>query len=136
MTEIILAFDIGLKRTGVAVGQTLTRTTQAAGQLLVNNGQFDWPEVDKLIAKWAADRVLIGDPKSDEPRLNKVINRFKHHLRHQHKLPIQDWDEAYTSASANAELGNYKLSKKSRIEMRDQLAACLILQAYFDQLES
>ena len=135
MTETLLAFDIGLKRTGVAVGQTLTRTVQAAGQLMVKQGQFDWLELDKLINKWAADRVIIGDPKTDDPHLNKVINRFKHHLRSQHKLPIEDWDEAYTSASANAELGNYDLGKKARIEMRDQVAACLILQAYFDHLE-
>ena len=47
--KIALAFDIGLKRTGLAVGQTLTQTVQTAGQLIANNGQLDWNALDKKL---------------------------------------------------------------------------------------
>lgn len=132
--KTILAFDIGLKRTGVAVGQTLLKTAQPAGLLTVKNGQFMWSEVDTLINKWEADLIVIGDPKTKDPHLNKAINRFKSHVQQQHKLPIIEQDETLTSDAANAELAAAGLSKDARIKMRDQIAARLILEAYFEQL--
>jgi len=132
--ETLLAFDVGLKRTGVASGQTLTQTSQIAGQLLVTNGRFDWPEVDRLIAKWEPHRIVIGNPGTNNPHLNKVINRLKSHIQQQHKLPIIDVDETLTSAAASLELSGSGLNTAQKTNIRDQLAACLILDTYFSTL--
>ena len=137
--QTLLAFDVGLKRTGVASGQSLTNSAQPAGQLKVLNGQFDWVKVDQLIERWQPDKIVIGDPKTDNPHLTKVINRLKSHVQQQHKIPIIDIDETLSSDAANAELdelsrtASKKLTTQKRIDLRDQLAACLLLQSYFSE---
>jgi len=129
-----LGFDIGLKRTGVASGHTLTKTANPAGQLIVTNGRFDWLQVDKLINQWQPSALVIGDPKTEDPALKKVINRFKSHIQQNHKLPIYEMDERLSSAAANAEISEQGLSLERKTQLRDQVAACLILESYFNSL--
>jgi len=130
----VLALDVGLKRTGVASGQVLTYTANPCGSIQVRNGRADWPHLDKLIAEWQPAQIVIGDPCSTDPHLNKAINRIKSHIQQNHKLPIIDVDERLTSSAANAALSNRGLSEKRKTEMRDQIAACLILETYFHSL--
>lgn len=132
--ETLMAFDVGLRRTGVACGQTHTKTANPAGQLLVVRGRLDWPEVDKLIAKWEPSKIIIGDPKSDNPELQKVINRLKSHIQKQHKIPIIDVDETLTTAAANAELEGSQHNLIQKTQLRDQIAACVILESYLSSL--
>ncbi|MBX2847300.1 MAG: Holliday junction resolvase RuvX [Acidiferrobacterales bacterium] len=129
----VLAFDFGLQRTGVAVGQTITQTAQAAGQIKAKQGQLDWLKLDETLQKWQPTSIVIGDPKSSDPHLNKLINRFKSYIQQQHKLPIIVIDEELTSNSANAELADLKLTTDKKVKLRDQIAACLILESYFHQ---
>ena len=129
-----LGFDIGLKRTGVASGHTLTKTANPAGQLIVTNGRFDWLQVDKLINQWQPSALVIGDPKTEDHALKKVINRFKSHIQQNHKLPIYEMDERLSSAAANAEISEQGLSLERKTQLRDQVAACLILESYFNSL--
>lgn len=133
-TKVALAFDIGLKRTGLAVGQTLTQTAQAVGQLDAKNGQLNWNELDKQLEKWQPDLIIVGDPRTNDPHLKKLINRFKSHIQKTYKRPIIDINEELSSASANSELNNENFSLEKKIELRDQVAACLILKSYFNSL--
>jgi len=133
--ETFLAFDIGLKRTGVASGGHFTKTAAPVGTLVVANGRHDWVGVDSLIEEWAPDAIIIGDPKSSDPHLNKAINRFKSHIHRWHKLPIIDVDERLTSSAANHQLSQRGLSQQRKTELRDQVAATLILETYFNSLD-
>jgi len=132
--SVLLGFDIGLKRTGVASGHTLTKTANPAGQLIVKNGRFDWQQVDKLINHWQPSALVIGDPKTDDPALKKAINRFKSHIQQNHKLTIFEIDERLSSVAANTEISEQGLSLERKVELRDQIAACLILESYFNSL--
>ena len=132
--ETFLAFDIGLKRTGVANGGLFTKAATPAGALFVVNGRHDWVGVDALIEEWAPDAIVIGDPKSSDPHLNKAINRFKSHIHRWHKLPIIDVDERLTSSAANHQLSQRGLNQQRKTELRDQVAASLILETYFNSL--
>jgi len=135
-TQTVLAFDIGLKRTGVASGQTLTKSASPAGQLPVKNGRFDWAKLDNLLNKWQPQLIVIGDPQTSDPHLNKAINRFKSHIQQQHKTPIVEINEALSSVAANVELDGapQHLTQDKKTELRDQVAACLILESYFQSL--
>jgi putative Holliday junction resolvase len=128
-----LAFDIGLKRTGVAHGQSITNSAQTAGTLDVVRGRFDWHAVDRLLERWKPNAIVIGDPQTHDANLRKVINRFKSHIQQHHKLPIICIDERLTSAAANAELAGH--SQQFKTDHRDQIAACLILETYLNSLE-
>ena len=132
--SVLLGFDIGLKRTGVASGHTLTKTANPAGQLIVNNGRFDWQQVDTLISHWQPSALVIGDPKTSDLALKKAINRFKSHIQQNHKLPLFEMDERLSSVAANAEISDQRFSLERKIELRDQVAACLILESYFNSL--
>lgn len=131
--QTILAFDVGLKRTGVAVGQTLTKTAQPAANLAVKNGQLPWQQLDELINTWQPHLCVVGDSKSDDPHLNKLTRRLIHYLQSHHRLSVTRIDEAYTTASANQELDGSGLNIQRKTELRDQLAACLILESYFSE---
>ncbi len=132
--SLFLAFDIGLKRTGAASGVSVTKRATPAGAIVVTNGRHDWAGVDALIKEWQPDVIVVGNPNSDDPHLNKAINRFKSHIQRWHKLPIIDIDERLTSSAANQTLSQQGLSQKRKTELRDQVAACLILETYFNSL--
>jgi putative Holliday junction resolvase len=134
--ETFLAFDIGLKRTGVASGVAFTKSATPAGMIVVNNGRHDWAGVDALINEWQPDAIVIGDPNTSDPHLNKAINRLKSHVNRWHKLPILDVDETLSSVAANESLHSRGLSQQRKTELRDQVAACLILETYFNSLPS
>ncbi len=134
-SETILAFDVGLKRTGVAVGQTLTQTANPITFLAAKKGQLDWSALDALLKQWQPSRCIVGDPKTSNPHLNKLIRRLVHHLNTR-KISVVRVDEHLTSASANAELNNRTLTTEKKIELRDQVAACLILESYFSEFGS
>ena len=133
-TIIALAFDIGLKRTGVAVGQSINKTARPVTQLLVSNGRHDWAAIDTLIQQWQPNLIVIGKANSSDPHLNKAINRFKSHIQQNHKLPIFEMDERLTSVAANAEIADHGFSTERKVLLRDQVAACLILESYFNSL--
>lgn len=133
--ETFLAFDIGLKRTGAASGSLFTKTATPAGVLVVSNGRHDWVGVDALIEEWEPDAIIVGDPQSSDPHLNKAINRFKSHIHRWHKLPVIDVNERLTSSAANERLSQQGLSQQRKTELRDQVAAALILETYFNSLQ-
>ena len=134
--ESFIAFDIGLKRTGAACGSLFTKSATPAGTIVVSNGRHDWAGVDALIEQWQPDAIITGDPQSSDPHLNKAINRFKSHIHRWHKLPIIDVDERLTSSAANVSLEQRGLSQQRKTELRDQVAAALILETYFNSLVS
>lgn len=133
-SKTVLALDVGLKRTGVASGQSLTKTANPCGLISVSNGQPDWAVLDNLITEWQPALIVIGDPGSGDPHLNKVINRIISHIQKNHKIPIIDVDERLTSSAANEALAGQGLSERRKTELRDQIAACLILETYFHSM--
>lgn len=131
----VLGFDIGLKRTGVAVGTAISNQAQPAGQIHGKNGQLDWSELDRLLDKWQPDVIVVGDPNTTDPHLNKLINRFKSRIQQQYKLPIIDVDEELSSAQANVELSHAQLSTSKKTQLRDQIAACLLIESFFNSTQ-
>jgi RNase H-fold protein (predicted Holliday junction resolvase) len=77
---------------------------------------------------------VIGDPGCKDPHLNKSINRLISHIQKNHKLPIVRVDESLTSVAANNELQEFDLSLDKKVAMRDQIAACIILETHLNQL--
>ncbi len=132
----VLAFDIGLKRTGVASGQSHTQSASPLTSIAVSRGRHDWNALDALMQDWQPTTIVIGQPNSNDDALNKAINRFKAHIQQHHKLPIVEVDETLTTHSANQEMAGYSLSVDEKKKRRDQVAACLILESYLDQNSS
>ncbi len=134
MSTTVLAFDYGAKRTGVAVGQTLTKTANELNTL---------PMVDKLPEKSALKRVLnewqpgiavIGMPASSGKAFAKRIRAFQRLLSEEFQLESVLVDETLTTEQANFELHSTHTKMKRKTDHRDQIAARLILETYFETI--
>jgi putative holliday junction resolvase len=119
----VLAFDFGLKRIGVAVGEPELGT---AHPLPAVSG---FPEIQKLVVEWKPIRLVVGLPVRDagEHPLARRVERFARQLEGRFRLPVARVDERFTSVEAESKLRGVK---KKAI---DSVAAQLILEQYFDE---
>ena len=58
----ILSFDFGIKKIGVAVGQTETNTSSPLQIILNKNNMVNWNEINILLDEWKPDLILVGKP--------------------------------------------------------------------------
>jgi putative Holliday junction resolvase len=103
-TQTYLAFDFGLKRTGVAAGNSLLRqatplTTVAA------EGDARFAPIGQLIAEWQPDALVVGIPVHPDgaPHDNtRRAQRFARQLHGRFGLPVHEVDERYSTTEAAA----------------------------------
>lgn len=133
MTQII-AFDFGLARIGVAVGQSITQTASPLNTLKAIDGKPDWNLVNQLIQQWNPHKVLIGEPfnmDGSDQEITIRARKFANQIHGRFGVQVEMVDERLSSAAAREELfefGGYKKLKKSQI---DSVAAALILESWF-----
>ncbi|MFL9879137.1 Holliday junction resolvase RuvX [Herbaspirillum rhizosphaerae] len=123
--ETLLAFDFGLKRIGVAIGNTLIKQAQPLTIIsaATNDGKF--AELGKLIAEWAPTRCIVGlpsHPDGAEHEMTVRCRRFANQLHGRFGVETVLVDERYSSA----------VIEQRRGEHIDAEAAAIILQQYFD----
>jgi putative Holliday junction resolvase len=120
----VLAFDFGLKRIGVAVGEPELRTAHPLRAV------SDFSEIQKLVEEWKPASLVVGLPtsaKGEPHKMTRQAEDFARRLERRFKLPVARVDERYTSVEAEHRLRGVK---KKAI---DSVAAQLILEQYFDQ---
>ncbi|MBC3875678.1 Holliday junction resolvase RuvX [Undibacterium flavidum] len=122
----ILAFDFGLKRIGVAVGNTLIRQAQPLSIINApsNDGKFE--VIARLIQEWQPALCVVGLPMHQDGVAHEMTvrcQRFANQLHGRYGVKIALVDERYSSAVLHAKQG----------ERIDDQAAAVILQQYFDQ---
>jgi putative Holliday junction resolvase len=119
----VLAFDFGLKRIGVAVGESELRTAHPLPGIAAPG--FD--AIDKLVKEWRPAMLVVGLPVAEnrEHPMAKRVQRFARQLEGRFRLPVARVDERYTSVEAESLLRGMK--KKAV----DSVAAQLILEQYF-----
>lgn len=132
--EVIVAFDYGERRIGVATGNCHTATATPIGVLACRNGFPQWNEMDQLLTTWAPDALIVGSPPGGNvPLLEKIAN-FVQALKNRYKLPVHLVDEADTSQAAEAALvkERHEGTRKKRIKRGDidELAATIIAQRW------
>lgn len=139
MPGYILAFDYGLKRIGVAIGNTLTVTASPLQTLTQSAKGLNWELVDQIIQEWEPDSLLLGIPEAETASgksLCKKIKKFGQQLQTRYDLPLAYIDEQYTSAAAESALKNARQSgQRKRIQKSeiDQQAAAIMLTQWFNE---
>ena len=133
---IVLAFDYGERRIGVAVGQTASGTANAVATLN-SRGTPDWAAVLRCVAEWQPNRVLVGLPYNmdgSETAMTGACRAFATGLAERTSLRVDLVDERLTSAAATAELRDARRSgaraRRVRREDVDAHAARLILETW------
>jgi len=134
----VLAFDFGLVQIGVAVGNTLLRSTQPLAILRAKEGIPDWQALEQLVRDWQPDLLLVGDPLNMDGSDSELCERARKFARRLHGrlgLPVTMVDERLTSFEAkqvSREQGHRGDYKRRPI---DSQAAELVLQSWLNELE-
>ena len=131
----ILAFDFGLRRIGVAVGQDVTNSASPLG--VVNNREtgVDFDAVAALINEWRPTMLVVGMPAHADGTpsdIQEQVDAFISELE-PFGLPIDTVDERHTSVEAERALKNARAAgTRGRIskEMIDSAAAVFIAERY------
>jgi putative Holliday junction resolvase len=132
----VLAFDFGTRRIGVAVGNTLTRTAHPLQTIDAANADVRSASIAALIDEWRPQRLVVGLPvhaDGTEHAMTARARAFAHDLERRFALPVALADERYTSALARHALSTSGRGGRADRGLRDQVAAQMILQAWFDE---
>lgn len=133
--ETILAFDFGLRRIGVAVGQSVTASASPLGVVANSSSGPDFDTISKMIDEWRPARLIVGLPMHADGspgEMQSHVNDFVRELL-RYQLKIDTVDERYTSVEAEAVLKNARASgSRGRIskEMIDSAAAVFIAERF------
>jgi putative Holliday junction resolvase len=123
--DIVLGFDFGIKRIGIAMGNTLTGQAQPLAVVKAIDNAARFTQIGELIAQWRPARLVVGEPMhpdGTEHDMTLRCRRFANQLHGRFGLPVHLVDERYSSAVIPAKRG----------EVIDDKAAAIILQQYFD----
>ncbi len=123
--DIVFGFDFGIKRIGMAMGNTLTCQAQPLSVIKAIDNAARFAAIDALIAEWQPKQLVVGipfHPDGAEHEMTLRCRRFANQLHGRFNLPVVLVDERYSSAVISAKRG----------EVIDDKAASIILQQYFD----
>ena len=99
-----LAFDYGLKRTGVASGNRITHSATPQGTIAAE-GDARWAPIAARIKEWQPDALVVGVPRhpdgADHENTRRAL-RFARQLRVRSGLPVYEVDERYSTTEALA----------------------------------
>ena len=126
----VLAFDYGSSRIGVAI----CRPNQAHAEPLttVDASAEVWPQIYHLVGQHHPDILVVGWPRNleaDKTVQTRLAEEFADTLRSRTRLPVILQDEVLSSAEADMRIDT-KLPLKKQKELRDQIAAQVILEDY------
>lgn len=138
----LLAFDVGARRIGVAVGNTVSLSASEVGVLDVHDAGPDWDRLDRWVREWRPDALVVGDPATldggDQP-IRIRARAFAHELARRYSLPVQQVDERTSSIEAAQRFaaGRAAGTRRRRESANlDALAAVVILERWLSEPHS
>lgn len=132
-SNVLLGFDFGLRRIGIAIGNRLLDTTRPLTTLSYK-GTPDWSVIDAAIREWQPSDLVVGIPvhmDGTEQAITRSARQFADQLHKRYQLPVHPADERLSSAAAEASLKSDRAAgRKKRVhkEEKDSLAASIILR--------
>jgi putative pre-16S rRNA nuclease len=131
----ILAVDPGEKRIGLAISDESGTIANPLYTIPHTSRVVDAAQVAERASAHDVSLIIVGQSLDDEGSPNaagKMAARFADALRQQTSLPIEMWDEAFTTQDARSARVAMGVSRKNRAGHLDDLAATVLLQSYLD----
>lgn len=131
--SVLLGFDFGMRKIGVAVGQAITKSASPLTIIKAKDGIPSWTLVESLIKTWEADALVVGIPYNmdgSEQEISFAARKFAARLEVRYRLPVFLMDERLTTVEAKRE---WKARRGSHLieQEVDSVAAKLILESWF-----
>ncbi len=131
----VLAFDLGLKRTGVASGELSIGIAHPLSVIQAGSNDERLAAIARLVAEWQPALLVLGLPThadGSEHEMTRVARNFARKLESRFNLPVFLVDERHTSTAAESELHERGIHGKKNRALTDAVAAKLILQGFFN----
>ncbi len=131
-----LGFDYGLRRIGVAVGETLTGSARPLQTVAARDGEPDWDALGGLIRSWEPDALVVGVPLHlDGARqpMTDAAQRFARRLEGRYRLPVHRVDERLSSDEARRVLAERGVTGRAARGRLDPVAAQIILETWLNR---
>ena len=140
--QTLLAFDVGARRIGVAVGNTISLSAGEVGVLDVHATGPDWPALDRWVREWRPQRLVVGDPATldggDQP-IRALARGFARTVAARYALPVEQVDERTSSIEAAQRFAAGRAAgarKRHQAAQLDALAAVVILERWLTEPQS
>ncbi len=130
---LVLGFDYGHRKIGVASGQTLTTQASPLTTLAMVQQRPDWDAIEQLIAEWLPQRLLVGLPLNmddSDTHLTPRVRRFARQLNGRFYLPVELVDERLSTREARSNFG-----KKVKGRGLDAYAAKIIIETWLESYD-
>jgi putative Holliday junction resolvase len=139
--RVVLAFDFGQRRIGVACGDTVSRTAAPLAAVPAASAGPRWELIESLLREWQPALAVVGLPYNvdgSDSAMTQAARQFAAELERRCRLPVVLVDERYSSREAEARL---KSARESGLRRRrvvkadvDAAAACVILERWFTEV--
>ena len=129
-----LCFDFGLKRFGVATGNSFLKKGQELEPIKAKDGIPDWSIIEKLYEEWRPSEFIVGLPLNMDGSENDMClraNKFGKRLKGRYNRPVHMMDERLSSFEAKSQVREAQGSTNFGTHSVDGAAACLILESWF-----
>ncbi len=135
----LLGIDFGKRRIGIAISDPMRIVAQGMETISYHSPDQLWQKFARIFASHDIERVIIGSPinlNGSESAISANVREFANQLQEQFQVPIEFWDERFTSKAAQETLHQMGKSPSKNKGKVDKIAAVLILQGYLDRLST
>jgi putative holliday junction resolvase len=135
MRSRLAALDVGDKRIGVAISDALRLTSQPLGTVERRSLAADCAAIEKMLEPYDVEKVVAGlplTPRGDEGDQADRVRHFCERFVRETGREVVFHDERFTTAEGERMLVAAGMRRSRRKEVRDRIAAALILQAWLD----
>lgn len=138
--SVVLGFDYGQARIGLAIGNRQTGLSRALLSLGNPQNESGWSAISRQIEQWQPSELVVGEPLTLDGQsqpVTRAARRFASELGQRYGLPVHRVDERLSSRSAGAELRGARQrgekGRRNRPGDDDSLAAAILLQQWLDE---
>ena len=138
--RVVLAFDFGLRRIGIATGDTVSGRAAPHTAVTVPSRGIDWGPIERALVAFNPHVLVVGRPTNADGsagRLSAAADRFAAELAERSGLPVRRADEYASSFEAMAELKQQRASGQRRRRVQhadiDSAAAAIILERWLSR---
>ena len=135
--NVIMGFDFGTRKIGIAVGQLITKTAKPIAIISARDGVPDWSEIEKLILEWQPAQLVVGLPLNmdeTESEMSRRSLKFARRLTGRFNIPHDTIDERLTSREARSIHESHSSTQRGPAgrssDEIDDIAAQIILESW------
>ena len=135
--RVILAFDFGLRRIGIASGDTVSGAAAPCAAVQVSDKGIDWSAIERLLRQFEPDVLVVGSPRNVDGSagaLSRASDEFAAELASRSRLAVHRTDEFASSLEAAGRLKAQRQSgqRRKRIQRTDidSASAAIILERW------